>query len=55
MAEDDKTHTLKVVNEAVTAAAIFNKDSLNHQPKSSNDFMAVLLNSLQEHFCALQI
>ena len=55
MIKDDKTHTLKVINEAVTAAAVSNKGSFNHQFKSSNNFMAVLSNSLQEHFCAFQV
>ena len=55
MTEDDKTQTFKVVNKAVTAAAVSNKDSLNHQPKNSNNFMTVLSNSLQKHFCALQV
>ena len=49
MTEKNETCALKVVNEAVTAAAIFNKDFFNHQPKSNNDFIIVLLNSLQKH------
>ena len=53
MTEDDKTCALKVVNEAVTAVAVSNKGPLNHQFKSNNDFMAVLLNSLQKHSHAL--
>ena len=55
MTEDDETHTLEVVNEAVTAVAVFNKFFFNYQFKSSNDFMTVFLNSLQKHFCAFQV
>ena len=51
MVKEDETCTFEVVNEAVTAVAVSNKDSLSHQFKSSNDFMTVLLNSLQKHFC----
>ena len=51
MAEDDEIWTLKIVNEAVTAVMVFNKDPLSHQLKSSNDFMTVFLNNLQKHFC----
>ena len=53
MAEDDETHTLEIINEAVTAMTVSNKNSFNHQPKSSNDFMTVFSNSLQKHFYAL--
>ena len=55
MIENDETCAFEVVNEAVTAVTVSNKNSLNHQPKSNNDFMIVLLNSLQKHFCALQV
>ena len=55
MAEKDKTYAFEVVNKVVTAAAVSNKDFFNHQPKSSNDFMTVLSNNLQKHFCALQV
>ena len=55
MAEEDETHVLEVINKAVTAVAVSNKDSLNHQSKSSNNFMTVLSNSLQEHFYTLQM
>ena len=53
MAEEDETCALEVVNEAVTAVAVSNKGFFSHQPKSSNDFITVLLNSLQEYFHAL--
>ena len=55
MAEEDETQALEVVNEAATAAVVSSKGPLSHQPKSSNDFMAVLSNSLQEHSRALQV
>ena len=53
MAKKDETCALEVINEAVTATVISNKGSLNHQLKSSNNFMTVLLNSLQKHSHAL--
>ena len=46
MTEEDKTCTFEIVNETVTAVAVFNKNSLNHQPKSNNDFITVFLNNL---------
>ena len=49
MTEDDETWAFKVVNKAITAMAVFNKGPFSHQPKSSNDFMTVLSNSLQKH------
>ena len=55
MTEDDEIWALEIVNEAVTAVVVSNKGSLSHQLKSSNDFMTVLLNSLQKHFCAFQM
>ena len=55
MAKEDKTHTFKVVNKAITAAAVSNKGPFNHQPKNSNNFMTVLSNSLQEHSHAFQV
>ena len=55
MAEKNETYTFEVINEVVTAAAVSNKNFLNHQLKSSNNFMTVLSNSLQKHSHALQV
>ena len=55
MIKDDETCALEIVSEAVIAAAVSNKGFFNHQPKSSNNFMAVLSNSLQKHFYVFQV
>ena len=55
MIEKNEICVFKVVNEAVTAAAVFNKNSSNHQSKNSNDFMIVLLNNLQKHSYTFQV
>ena len=52
MAEDNKTCVFEIVNEAVTATAVFNKNPLNYQFKSSNNFITVISNNLQKYFYA---
>ena len=51
MTEEDETHIFEVVNEAVTVMAVSNKDPLNHQPKSSNNFKQ----SAEALLCSLNV
>ena len=55
MIKKNKTQTFKIFNKAVTATAISNKDFLNYQFKSNNDFISIFLNSLQKHFYTFQV
>ena len=55
MAEDDEIHAFKIINEAVTAAAVSNKNSFNYQFKSNNDFITIFSNSLQKHSHVFQM
>ena len=53
MTEKNEIQTFKIVNKTVTVTIIFNKGFFNHQFKSSNDFITVLLNNLQKYFYTL--
>ena len=54
--EENKTQTFKIVNKAVTTAAVFNKNSFNHQFKNNNNFIIVYFKqSVKTLLCFLNV